>query len=89
MMDLQITCINKTNRPNPHEAISHVGGPWGRKTQDQAIDEIDRGINRFYTAVRGNSVWVVVAVSPLGNKYLKTAADGLNENNLLSLPECR
>jgi hypothetical protein len=28
------------------------------------------------------------AFSRFGNKYLKTEADGEQENNLLSLPEC-
>jgi hypothetical protein len=35
-----------------------------------------------------DSVWVIVAVSRLGHKYLKTEADGEQPDNLLSLPEC-
>ena len=42
----------------------------------------------FYVAVGGRSVWVIVAKSAYGNKYLKTEADGEQPNNLLSLPEC-
>ena len=36
----------------------------------------------------GKSVWVIVAVSRFGNKYLNTEANGEDPNNLLSLPEC-
>lgn len=94
MADLQITCINKSDRMNPHERILRVGGgqtvlgAW-RKSQEEAIAEIEAGVNRFYVHVGGSSVWVVVAVSQFGNKYLKTQNDGEQPNNLLSLPECR
>jgi len=87
----QITCINKIDRPNPHERITHVGGfgtsAW-KLTQEDAIGKIERREWNFYVSVRGKSVWVVVATSRYGNKYLKTEADGDAPNNLLSLPEC-
>ncbi|MBE0530275.1 MAG: DUF3892 domain-containing protein [Rhodospirillales bacterium] len=94
MADLQITCINKSDRMNPHERILRVGGgqtilgSW-RKSQEEAISEIETGTNRFYVHVGGKSVWVIVATSRFGNKYLKTEDDGEQPNNLLSLPECR
>ena len=91
--NVQIRCINKSDRPNPHERITHVGGVnsdgsrW-KLTQEAAIEGIDNGKWRFYVSVQGSSVWVVVAVSRYGNKYLKTENDGEQPNNLLSLPEC-
>jgi hypothetical protein len=90
---LQIKCINKQDRPNPHERITHVGGYDGgawKMTQAQAIAHIEAGSRKFWVKPPNfkESVWVVVAVSRFGNKYLKTAADGEGENNLLSLPEC-
>lgn len=94
MADLQITCINKSDRMNPYERILRIGGgttilgSW-RKTQQEAVREIENGLNRFYVHVGGRSVWVVVATSQYGNKYLKTEADGEQPNNLLSLPECQ
>lgn len=91
---VQITCINKTDRFNPHERIRAVGGrnPDGTRwkmTQEQAIAAIEQGRYAFYVErPPGDRVGVVVAVSAQGNKYIKTQADGDQPNNLLSLPEC-
>lgn len=91
--NVQITCINKSDRANPHERIFAVGGVnsdgtrW-KLSQTQAIDGIDIGKWRFWVHAGGRSVWVVVAISRFGNKYLKTEADGEQPDNLLSLPEC-
>lgn len=88
---VQISCINKSDRPNPHERITHVGGEEGggwKLTQQQAIDLIDRSEWLFYTLVNGSRARVVVATSAWGHRYLRTEADGQYENNLLRLPEC-
>jgi hypothetical protein len=89
----QIKCINKSDRMNPHERIIYVGGTnadgsrW-KITQERAIEGIESGEWQFYVSAGGKSVWVIVAVSAAGNKYLKTENDGEHPNNLLSLPEC-
>ena len=87
----QIQCINKTDRHNAHERITNVGGGqpsrW-KLTQPEAIAAIEAGLWRFYVSVAGKSVWVIVAKTAIGHKYLKTENDGEQPNNLLSLPEC-
>jgi hypothetical protein len=87
----QIKCINKRDRPSPYERITHVGGytdkAW-KITQEDAIALIEKNEWKFYVSVKGDSVWVEVAISRFKNKYLKTEADGDEPNNLLSLPEC-
>lgn len=88
---VQIKCINKLDRLNPHERITHVGGFTDKQwkiTQQDAINHIEADRWKFYVHVGGKSVWVVVGISRFGNKYLRTEDDGEDQNNLLSLPEC-
>jgi Protein of unknown function (DUF3892) len=88
----RISCINKTDRYNPHERIRNVGGVnpnnsrW-KQSQQQTIQEIESGEWEFYVSVGGHTVDVIVATH-MGNKYIKTVADGLHPDNLLALPEC-
>lgn len=89
----QILGINKSDRPNPHERITHVGGRNGdgsawKITQQEAIAGVESGKWSFYVNRGGRTADVIVAVSRYGHKYLKTEADGEQPDNLLSLPEC-
>jgi len=87
----EIKCINKSDRYNAWERITHVGGfatnQW-KLTQVDAIDKIEQNEWSFYVKQGGHTVRVLVAISRFGNKYLKTEADGDSPDNLLSLPEC-
>jgi hypothetical protein len=89
----QIDCIEKEDRYDPAEAITHVGGRnsngtrW-RITQKDAIRRIESGENQFYVENGGRRTNVVVAVSRFGNKYIKTEADDYAPNNLLNLSTC-
>lgn len=89
--NIQVQCINKTDRPNPHERIRGIGGIHGGKrwwlSLADAIAGTKQGKWNLYTSVGGKSVWVHIHTH-LGNEYLKTDADSLHPNNLLALPEC-
>jgi hypothetical protein len=57
MADIQISCINKTNRSDRWERISHVGGsnPDGTRwkiTEVAAIAAMEAGTYRFSASVR-------------------------------------
>lgn len=89
----QVLCINKSERQNHYERITHIGGknPDGGKwriTQADAIAAIENDKWAFYVGTGVHEVDVIVSTSSHGHKYLKTKSDGEQPNNLLSLPEC-
>lgn len=92
-MAIRVQCINKTDRPNPHERIRALGGvnPDGGRwklSQPEVIQWIESGRGSFYVErPPGYRVDVIVAIHN-GNKYVKTRNDGQQPDNLLSLPEC-
>lgn len=89
----QVRCINKSDRYDQHDRITHIGGlnsdgsRW-KLTQTDAIHGIESGKYAFYVEKERKTANVIIATSRFGNKYLKTEADGEHPNNLLSLPEC-
>jgi hypothetical protein len=90
----EVLCITKSDRTNPHERITHIGGRNGdgsawKITQQAAIEGIESGKWSFYVSRGGRTVSVIVSTSRYGHKYLKTENDGEQPDNLLSLPECR
>jgi hypothetical protein len=90
----EVLCINKSDRSDPHERITHIGGRNGdgsawKLTQEAAIAGVEGGQWEFFVSRGGRTANVIVSVSKLGNKYLKTENDGEQPDNLLSLPECR
>ena len=92
-MRVQIRCINKNPRNDPHKRITHIGGvnPDGNRwklTEDEAISGIKADKWSFYVSVGGRTVDVIIAKSQYGHEYLKTTADSVEPNNLLGLPEC-
>ena len=66
MADVQVTCINKQPRNNPHEGITHLGGATWKWTRQQVIDSIKAGANTFYTQVGGKRAEVGVVNGPNG-----------------------
>ena len=87
MSDLQVTCINKQPRSNPHEGITHLGGAGWKWTRQQVITSINQRTHTFYTRVNGRRADVGVVDGPNG-PYVRTYADNVWNDNLLALPEC-
>lgn len=89
----EVKCINKSDRMNSHERITHIGGQdsngniW-KLSQEEAINGIETGKWAFFVNRGGRTADIVVAKSRYGNKYIKTVADGESPDNLLSLYEC-
>jgi len=91
MADVRVTCIIKPNVNSPHEHITHLGGSNWLWTRDQVIESIDRSINTFFVidSTSGKRSDVAVVRESGRHPYLRTHADGLWNNNLLSLNQCR
>ena len=88
MADVQVTCINKEHRQNPHEGITYLGGPnwwWPRK---DVITSIKAKTNTFFTLVNGKRADIKV-VEGANGEYVRTQADGVWTDNLLALGECQ
>ncbi|MGD3145034.1 DUF3892 domain-containing protein [Xanthomonas oryzae pv. oryzicola] len=89
----KIGCINKDDRQDKYNRITHVGGiePGHKRwklTLDEAINGIEAGKYAFFTLVGIHESDVVVVTPRSGRKYLRTVADHDTPDNLLSLPEC-
>lgn len=89
---LQVGCINKTHRSEPHERIRAIGGVadgsrW-KLREEQAIQEIRNGRYAFFVERPVGVRIAVIVATHVGREYLKTEADGLQPDNLLALPEC-
>jgi len=70
-----------------HEYITHVGSEKVRYTTDQAVDLLDAGCVLYTTDARGQ-IALVMPVNVKGKRHIQTYADGVPNNNLLSLPPC-
>ncbi len=87
MADVQVTCTNKQARGNPYEGITHLGGASWKWTRAQVVESIEAQTNTFFTLINGKRAAVGVVNGP-SDKYLRTHADGVWNDNLLALPEC-
>ncbi len=96
-MAVRITCITKDNgnHMNPHEGITHLG--WvneetrasGKSTRAEMVEFIEKQGGKAYVKdAFGRIAYLIVKVSVLGNKYVKTISDSVESDNLLHLPEC-
>lgn len=92
MADVQVTCITKPHPQSPHEHITHLGNPrvgW-KLTRQQVIESIDAKTNTFFVNYgRTGKRADIGVVRPSGKiPYVRTYADGVWNDNLLSLNQC-
>jgi hypothetical protein len=91
MAGYRITNVNRNNSREATEKILLVSlkGSNKRYSQLQIADWIDLGEHEFFMELNGKTYTVTTAVSPKGNKYIKTQNDGSAIDYLLRLPECK
>lgn len=91
MADRRITCITKPQNGS-HEHITHVGnsGENWRLTVQDVIKNIEAKANTFYVLDPKTSKRAIVGIVRPTNHapYIRTYADGVWNDNLLSLPSC-
>lgn len=86
-MATRITCVIPDS-DDPDNRIDCVGGPNWTKGEAAVIAEIEMGA-KYSVRVEGFPIAVAVVVASHGRrKYLKTVADVVRPDNLLSLPRC-
>ena len=84
MADRRVT----RSRRDTHGDVTCLCGRWGEVSKAEAIDEIERGIHRYYVQHPGTEPADVVVVRGLAGSYLRTTAhSGSTTNNLLNLPD--
>lgn len=94
MANAQIACIVKSDPTGGHEHITQVGNPFGSPpwmwTVEQVIESIDSKTNTFFVQDPRTGLKAYVGVvRPAGRRpYIRTYADGVWTDNLLSLNAC-
>lgn len=90
MPDFRIICIKRSHPNGGHEHITHIGGQGWTRTREQGVQLIETKTDTFYVvSPAGKRADVGVVTPASGPKFLRTYADGIWTDNLLSLPECR
>jgi len=92
MADVQVTCITKPHPQSPYEHITHLGNPatpW-KWTREQVIASIDAKTNTFFVRDPNSGKRAEIGVVRESGKlpYVRTYADGIWTDNLLSLNQC-
>lgn len=96
-MAVRIICIKKDEgiTGNPYLAIDYF--EWVNERinvnditdRTQIYDWIKEGNGEAYiTDEKGNKVYLIPAICPQGNKYVKTVEDESLDDSLLLLPQC-
>lgn len=87
-MTFYVTCHTPDNT-DPDHRIQGVGGGFGWYPVDTVIRMIRQG-HTFYTSPpSGYGQQIIVDIHPRTHRpYITTLADGITQNNILSLPRC-
>jgi hypothetical protein len=92
MADVEVTCITKPHPQSSHEHITHVGNPSAGWTwpREQVVASIEAKTNSFYVRDHktGKRADIGVVRTAGHAPYLRTHADGVWTDNLLSLNQC-
>jgi hypothetical protein len=92
MADVQVTCITKPHPQSSHEHITHLGNPAGnwKWAREQVIASIEAKSNTFFVRDPKSGKRADVGVVYPENRapYVRTYADGVWNDNLLSLNQC-
>ena len=89
-LPVQIKCITRNPRRDPHYPVIEIGGYTDRRWRigiEDAIEHIADGTWSFYTKVDGRSRKVIV-VSRNGRQFLETEREAGAPDDLMRLPEC-
>jgi len=84
----QVTCIQKPHPTDPHERISHLGGSWGKLSEETIMAQINSKEFEYFVHHPGLLPVKVIIASHNGRRYLKTETDYIRADNLLRLPQC-
>jgi hypothetical protein len=88
-MYYQVTCITKSTPHGNHEHITSAGGKGWNLPVTQCIAIIHEGVDGFYVQDDAGRRAFVGVVRPVGRPaYIRTYADGVWTDNLLSLSAC-
>jgi hypothetical protein len=91
--DRRVQCVVADVAADADGRIQAIGGvrSSGERWQLEigaAIARVKAGVRFYVEDAAGNRAYLVLAVSKRGIEYLKTVADGIEPNNLSSLPSC-
>jgi hypothetical protein len=68
-------------------ALCNSGELWSPEKKDDAINDIENNIHKYYVFSFGARTYIHVVDGPNG-KYLRTDPDSTTSNNLDDLPDC-
>lgn len=90
MADCQIRCINLSHTNGRHEHITHVGNPgvWDRRFTVAEVVALIRAKSDTFFVLDGYGNRANVGVVEANPPYIRTYADSVWTDNLLSLTSC-